>query len=444
MVTAPAHQRPVAVGAAPPGPRRVATAAMIGTAIEWYDFFVYGTSAVLVLGPLFFPTADPLTSALLAFSTFGIGFLARPVGAVVLAHFGDRYGRKHALVFSLLLMGAATVAVGLLPTYAQVGAWAPVLLVLLRCAQGFAVGGEWGGAVLLAVEHAPPERKAWYGSFPQFGTPLGLAGSSVAILLAREVSGDAFLTWGWRLPFLFSAVLVVVGLWVRSRVSEPEEFRRVRRAGATVRYPLATVFGRHSRAVTVGVAATLVCHAAYIYTSFLPAYTTTTLEVPSRWALLALVVASGFAIVVLAVVGRRADRVDRRWFACAGAALAAVAVFPAFAASAAFGPTGLVLGMTVGLSGLMLQYAVLPSLLADQFPVHLRYTGVSVCFQLSAVLGGALLPIVASWLVGRNAGQFWPAALLMVAAGIVTIVGAQRCRRTSSAEPKPSSSAEAS
>jgi MFS transporter, MHS family, shikimate and dehydroshikimate transport protein len=434
MVTAPTQQRPVASGVPPASPRRVATAAMIGTAIEWYDFFVYGTSAVLVLGPLFFPTTDPLTGALLAFSTFGIGFLARPLGAVLLAHCGDRYGRKHALVFSLLLMGVATVGVGLLPTYAQVGVWAPVLLVLLRCAQGFAVGGEWGGAVLMAVEHAPPERRAWYGSFPQFGTPLGLAGSSMAILLAREVSGEGFLTWGWRLPFLFSSVLVVVGLWVRYRVSEPEEFLEVRRAGATARYPLATVLGQHRHAVAVGVAVTFACHAAYIYTSFLPAYATTTLGVPSSWALLALVEASGFAIVALALVGRRADRVDRRRYAFAGAALAAAAVFPAFASSAAFGPTGLVLGMTVGLSGLMLQYAVLPSLLADQFPVHLRYTGVSVCFQLSAVLGGALLPITASWLVGRSGGEYWPAAVLMIAAGVVTIIGARRCELAVTAE----------
>jgi MFS family permease len=198
---------------------------MIGTAIEWYDFFVYGTSAVLVLGPLFFPTTNAVTGTLLAFSTFGIGFLVRPVGAVVLSHVGDRYGRKRALVISLLLMGVATTAVGLLPTHAQVGIWAPVMLVLLRCAQGFAVGGEWGGAVLMAVEHAPPHRRAWFGSFPQWGTPLGLAASSLAILGARAVSGDAFLTWGWRLPFLFSAVLVLVGLWVRTRLTRPRSSR---------------------------------------------------------------------------------------------------------------------------------------------------------------------------------------------------------------------------
>jgi MFS family permease len=300
-------------------------------------------------------------------------------------------------------------------------------LVLLRCAQGFAVGGEWGGAVVLAVEHAPPQRRAWYGSFPQYGTPLGLAGSSVAILLASELSGDAFLTWGWRLPFLFSAVLVLVGLWVRARVTEPEEFLHVRQSRSTLRYPVAELARRHWRALTAGVAATFVCHAAYLITSFLPAYATTTLGVPSRWALTALVVASAFSVVVLALVGRLADNLDRRRCASLGALLAGLWVFPAFFLSEALGGPGLIVGMTVGLAGLMLQYAVLPSLLADQFPVQLRYTGVSACFQLSAVLGGAGLPILASWLVGRTGGEYWPASALMVAAGAVTIIGARRC-----------------
>ena len=401
---------------------------MVGTAIEWYDFFVYGTSAVLVLGPLFFPTGDPLTGSLLAFSTFGIGFLVRPLGAVVLAHLGDRYGRKGSLVFSLFLMGTATVTVGLLPTYAQVGIWAPLMLVLMRCAQGFAVGGEWGGAVLLAVEHAPPGRRAWYGSFPQWGTPIGLAGSALAILLARELSGDAFLVWGWRLPFLFSAVLVLVGLWVRARVDESDEFLAVQQAQATLRFPLGELLRQHRRALVVGVAATLVCHAAYILTSFLPAYATSTLDVPAGWALVALVVASAASMAVLAVVGLRSDLLDRRRCAALGAVLIGSWVFPAFALSAALRGPGLVLAMSVGLAGLMLQFAVIPSLLAELFPVRLRYTGVSACFQLSAVLGGALLPISASWLVGVAGGSYWPAATLLLGAAGVTTLGALRCR----------------
>jgi MFS family permease len=305
--------------------------------------------------------------------------------------------------------------------------------VLLRCAQGFAVGGEWGGAVLLAVEHAPPQRRAWYGTFPQYGTPLGLAGSSLAILAAQKVAGDAFLTWGWRLPFLFSAVLVLIGLWVRLRVSEAEEFLQAQRAGSTVRYPIALVIRRHWRTVGVGVAVTLVCHAAYIVTTFLPAYATARLDVPSRWSLLGLVCASALGVAVLTVVGRRADRVDRRRYAAAGAILVALWAFPAFALATAFGGAGLVIGMVGSLAGLMLQFAVLPTLLTEQFPVELRYTGVSACLQLSAVLGGGLLPILATWLVGRSGGEYWPAAALMILAGAITVIGASRCHTS----PRP-------
>ncbi len=411
-----------------PSPARVATAAMIGTAIEWYDFFVYGTCAVLVLGPLFFPSTSALTGSLLAFSTFGIGFLVRPVGAVVLSHLGDRYGRKNALVTSLLLMGGATLAVGLLPTHAQVGTWAAVMLVLLRCVQGFAVGGEWGGAVLLAIEHAPARRRAWYGSFPQYGTPLGLAGSSLAILVAQRVSGDDFLTWGWRLPFLFSAVLVVVGLWIRVRLTETEEFAEVQRAEATLRLPVGEVLRRHRRALVVGVATTLVCHAAYLMTAFLPAYAAAELDIASSWSLIGLVVSSAGAILVLVAVGRRADRVDRRRYAAAGALFAGLWTFPAFALSATYGGPGLVLGMTVGFAAVTVQSAVLPSLLAEQFPVQVRYTGVSACFHLSAVVAGGLLPILASWWVGLTDGDYWPAPALMLAAGLATVVGAALCR----------------
>jgi MFS transporter, MHS family, shikimate and dehydroshikimate transport protein len=426
----------------PLSPRGVAVASMIGTAIEWYDFFVYGTSVVLVLGPLFFPATDPLTSSLLAFSTFGVGFLVRPVGAAVLSHFGDRVGRRHALVFSLLLMGGATVGVGLLPTYAQVGVWAPVLLVLLRCAQGFAVGGEWGGAVLLAVEHAPAGRRAFYGSFPQYGTPIGLLGSSLAILLAQVMPEEAFLTWGWRLPFLGSIVLVAVGLWMRLRVHEAEEFSALLRAGATSRRPVTEVLRAHWRTVLVGTAATFVCHAAYLITSFLPSYATTVLGGSPDAALLALMTGSFVSIAVLAVVAWAAEARDRRRFVMLGAALSAAWVFPAFMLTSSAGALGLIIGVTVGLGVLMVQYAVLPALLADQFPVHVRYSGISLCFQTSAVLGGGLLPIVASWLVSGVEGKYWPAAVLMVLAGGVSVLGAAACRTTGSgppARPRPGS-----
>ena len=401
---------------------------MIGTAIDWYDFFIYGTSAVLVLGPLFFPTRNHLLASLLAFSSFGIGFLVRPLGAVVLAHFGDRYGRKHALVGSLLLMGGATFAVGLLPTHAQIGVWAPVLLVLLRCAQGFAVGGEWGGAVLLAIEHAPAQRRACYGSFPQYGIPFGLATSSLAILGASRLSEDQFLTWGWRLPFLFSAVLVLVGLWMRMRITEAEEFLQSQRTASTLRYPVTELVRQHRRPWAVGVALTFVGHASYILIAFLPAYATATLGISSNWSLAALIVASAVWAMVVLVVGRRADRVDRRRYAAVAALFAGVWGFAAFALSAALGGPGLIVGMAVGLAAVAAQSALVPVMLADQFPVEVRYTGVVACHDGSAVLAGALLPILVSWLVGRSGGAYWPAAAMMSAAGAVSVFGVTRYR----------------
>ncbi len=413
--------------ARPVGARKLAAATMVGSAIEWYDFYVYGTSVVLVLGPLFFPAADGLTSTLLAFSTFAVGFLVRPVGAVVIAHIGDRVGRTRALVLSLVLMGVATVGVGLLPTYAQVGVIAPLLLVLLRLVQGFAVGGEWGGAALLAIEHAPAGRSALYGSMPQYGTPIGLLGSSAAIMAVSLLPRDAFLAWGWRLPFLVSAVLVMVGLWIRLRVTEADGFLEMRRAGAVVRRPLFQVLRRHRRAVAVGTAVTLVCHAAYLVSTFLPSYASTSLGRTDGDALAALIAASLIGIVVLAATGIMVRDRDPRPVAAVGALLMAAWIFPAFALAAS-GRGGLVLGVTVGLSVLMLQYAVLPAILAEQFPIEVRYTGISLCFQLSAVLGGGLLPLAASALVGK-VDHFAPAAILMVVAGLVSAAGAFLCGR---------------
>jgi MFS family permease len=411
-------------GQEPVSPARVARAALIGTAIEWYDFFVYGTSSVLILGPLFFPARSPLTASLLAFSSFGIGFLVRPVGAVVLSHFGDRHGRKQVLVVSLLLMGGATLTVGLLPTHSQIGFWAPLLLVLLRCVQGFAVGGEWGGAVLLAIEHAPARRRAWYGSFPQYGFPLGLAASSLAILGASKLTGDQFLSWGWRLPFLLSSVLLVVGLWIRVRMSDAEEFLRTRRNRSILPYPAAELMRSYRRPWAIGVALTFVGHASYIFIAFLPAYATAALDLDSSWSLVALVVTSAAAATVLLVVGRRADRVDRRRYAVFGALFAGAWAFPAFALAGALRGPGLIVGMAAGSAAVAVLSAVLPVMLADQFPVEVRYTGVAMSHDTSAVLAGALLPILVTWLVGRSGGAYWPAAVMMLSAGMVSVIGA--------------------
>jgi MFS family permease len=282
--------------------------------------------------------------------------------------------------------------------------------------------------VVLAIEHAPAQRRAWYGSFPQYGLPFGLAASSLAILGASELSGDDFLTWGWRVPFLFSAVLVIVGLWMRMRISDAEAFLEAQRAGSTLRYPVSEVVRRHRRPWAIGVALTFVGHASYIVIAFLPSYATSTLELSSSWSLTALVVASGAATMVLMVVGRRADRIDLRRFAAVVALFAGVWAFPAFALSAEFRGPGLVAGMAVGFAAVAALSAVLPVMLADQFPVEVRYTGVAASHDLSAVLAGALLPLLVSWLVARSGGAYWPAAATMSAAGVVSMIGAARYR----------------
>lgn len=414
---------------------RVAAAATVGSVIEWYDFYVYGTSVVLVLAPLYFPSEDRLISSLLAFSTFGVGFLARPLGAVVLSHVGDRVGRKQALVASLLLMGAATFCVGLLPTYDQIGVAAPVLLVALRLVQGFAVGGEWGGAVVLVVEHAPTGRRALWGTFPQYGTSAGLLTSTLAILAASRLSGDAFMTWGWRVPFLASAVLVLVGLWTRRSIDDSTEFASLRTSGRVPRRPFSRLFSAHRRALIVGTLACLVSHAAYIVSAFLPGYATSALGIDTDYALRSLVVASTASFAVLFVAGLWLRTHEPRPLACAGAVLTGAWAVPAFALTAAFGGPGLLVGVAVGVCLLMLHYAALPALLADQFPAEVRYTGVSVCFQLSAVLAGGLLPLLGARLVAEAGGAYLSAPLLVVAAGVLSVAGIVLCARPPLATP---------
>jgi MFS family permease len=262
-----------------------------------------------------------------------------------------------------------------------------------------------------------------YGAFPQLGTPIGLLGSSLAILLTQLMPTSAFMAWGWRVPFLCSAVLVVIGLWMRLRVHEAEEFLTVSKLGAIARRPLIEVLRRHRPAVLIGTATAFVSHAAYIITAFLPNYATTVLDVSPGSALTALIIGSALACPVAIIVGQLAEKRDRRPFSVAGALLSAVWVFPAFLLVESFGGTGLMVGVTVSLAVLMVQYAVLSSLLADQFPTPVRYTGMSISFQISAVLGGGLLPILASWLVKLTDGEWWPAAAMMTAAGLVTVAG---------------------
>src|SRR6266576_4232225 len=309
--------------------RIVAMASLIGTTIEWYDFFLYGTAAALVFNRLFFPTFDPLAGTLAAFGTYSVGFVARPIGGIVIGHYGDRIGRKSMLVLTLIIMGVATFGIGLLPTYAQIGPWAAVALVVLRLAQGFGVGGEWGGAVLMAVEHAPPGRRGFYGSWPQIGVPAGLLLSTAVFAQFARLPEAQFLSWGWRVPFLLSILLVAVGLVIRLRIVETPAFARVKEAGAEAKRRIVEVLLNHPKEVLLAMGARLAENGAfYIYTVFVLVYGTQKVGIARETVLTGILIAAACALVAIPLCGALSDRLGRRPVYLFGACVTALFAYP--------------------------------------------------------------------------------------------------------------------
>lgn len=379
-------------------PLRVASASFIGTTVEYYDFLIYGTAAALVFPRLFFPDVSPATGLLLSFATFGVGFVARPLGGIVFGHYGDRVGRKRMLVYSLLIMGTATVLMGALPTYAQIGVAAPILLTLLRLAQGFAVGGEWGGATLMAVEHATPDRKGLYGAFPQMGAPAGTATATLAFYAVSLLPDEQFLSWGWRIPFLASAVLIVIGLVIRLSLAESPEFAAVQARAAVLRLPIAVAFRRHWRQILLVTGAYLSQGVfAYICVAYLVSYATTVAGIDRAQALLGVCVAAVVAVVMYPVFGRVSDAVGRKPVFLAGVIAMGVSVLPVFALINT-GRPGLFLLALVLVFGLAMAPAagVTGSLFSLAFDADVRYSGVSLGYTLSAVIGSAFAPTIAT------------------------------------------------
>ncbi|MEQ4722577.1 MFS transporter [Nonomuraea sp. B19D2] len=388
-----------AAGAPSRSVSRVAAASLIGTTIEYYDFAVYGTAAALVLGPAFFPTGTPAAQTLAAFLTFAGAFLARPIGVVLFGTIGDRLGRKPALVISLLLMGAATVGVGLLPTYAGAGLLAPVLLVALRLLQGVSMGGEWGGAVLLAAEHAPPRRRAMYASIPQAGPPLGFLLSSAVILPTLAIAGrDGFAAGAWRIPFLLSAVLIVIGIWVRSRVEESPVFATTPRQAAA-RFPLGTLLKEHPGRLFLGVGAAIGGSSVYYLTTvYSLQYGPAALGIPQNTMLAAASVAATAGALATVPFARLADRMGRRPVMLTGLIGCVLWALPMFG-SLQTGNGLLITGaLAVGLLLFTLSFAPIAAFLPELFPARLRYTGASTTFILANTLGGGFAPVVATWL----------------------------------------------
>ena len=411
--------------------RAIVVASVIGTTVEWYDFLIYGTAAALVFNKLFFPSFDPLMGTLAAFATYAVGFVARPFGGAVFGHFGDRAGRKTMLTLTMLIMGAGTFLIGCLPTYASIGVWAPILLIALRLLQGIGIGGEWGGAVLMVIEHAPAGRRGFYGSLVQVGFPLGIAASTGTFLYMSQAMNEAdFLAWGWRLPFLLSALLIALGLFIRLRLQETPAFAQVQREGVA-KSPLLDVLLHQPRTflIAVGMKVSEVAW-VYVLTVFSIVYATTRLGLPRTLILDGILLAAVAELFTLPLFGALSDQIGRKPIYVAGAVLSAALAFPTFWLLQTRDPTVVVLTLVVVMSlthGLMFgpQAAYMPEL----FGTRTRYSGASLGCQVSAALSGGFAPIIAAGLLAWT-GATWPISLYLIALAAITLTAVLASRDT--------------
>jgi len=407
-------------------------ASFIGTTIEWYDFFLYGTAAALVFNRLFFPTFDPLMGTLAAFGTYAVGFFARPVGGIVIGHYGDKIGRKSMLVLTLVVMGVATFLIGLLPTYEQIGPWAAVGLILLRVAQGFGVGGEWGGAVLMAVEHAPPGTRGYYGSWPQIGVPAGLVISTGVFAVFSRLPEAQFLSWGWRVPFLLSALLVIVGLMIRVRILETPAFTKVKEESREARQPILEVLRTYPKQVLLAMGARFGENGAfYIYSVFVLTYATQQVKMSQQVVLNAMLIGAGLELIAIPFFGAMSDRFGRRPVYLFGAIATAVWAYPLFKLLDTASPplVGLALIVAFVFSHAAM-YGPQAAFFSELFGTRVRYSGASLGAQLAAVLAGGTSPFIATLLLatyGTNALSLY--VIFMAAVTIVAVILASETHR---------------
>ena len=417
---------------------KVVFASLVGTAVEWYDFFLYGSAAALVFGALFFPESDPVTGTLLAFGTYALGFVARPLGGVVFGHFGDRVGRKKMLVVALMMMGIATFAIGLLPTYATIGLAAPILLLVCRLVQGFAVGGEWGGAVLMVAEHGDEKNRGFWSSWPQAGVPLGnLLATGVLFLLAAVQSDDAFNSWGWRIPVLLSAILVIIGLFVRLSLEESPIFQEAKdeiaeKKQTASHLPLLEVIKTYPKEVLIAMGMRMAENISYyIFTVISITYVTTYLEADKDLILEMLLIGAAIQFVLIPVIGALSDRVGRRPLYLVGAAGVGVWGFVFFGLLDNMTAGSVFAAVMIGLLFHSLMYSPQAAFFSELFGTSVRYTGASVGYQLASIFAGALAPIIAVKLLGDVAEKNTTAVgIYMAIASAVTIVAVLIARET--------------
>ncbi len=408
---------------APNSVARVVLASFIGTTIEWYDFFLYGTAAALVFNQVFFPELDPLAGTMAAFATYAVGFFARPVGGIVFGHFGDRMGRKSMLVTTLMLMGMATFLIGLLPTYDQIGVAAPALLVLLRFIQGFGVGGEWGGAVLMAVEHGHAGRRGLYASWVQAGVPAGLLLATAVFNVFSLLPDDQFIRWGWRVPFLLGIALLGVGMFIRIQVFESPLFAKAREAKPPPQVPLLAVLRAHPRNILLAMGARFAENGCfYVFTVFVLTYATTELGVDRTVILNGVLAASALQFFIIPVFGILSDRVGRRPVYLAGALGLALFAYPFFWIVNLGTPLAISLAIVIGMLIHAAMYAPQAAFFSELFGTEVRYTGASLGYQLASPLAGGLAPLISTALLQQSGGQPWPIAIYLIILSAITLV----------------------
>lgn len=404
--------------------RRVVLASVIGATIEWYDFFLYGVVAGIVLNRLYFPADDPFISTMLAYATFAVGFIARPLGGIIFGHFGDKIGRKSMLILTLMIMGIATVLIGLLPTYEQIGVAAPILLLILRIAQGIGLGGEWGGAVLMAYEYASPPRRGLYASLPQAGLSIGLCLSSGVVAFMSVLPDEDFLSWGWRVGFIASFVLVLVGLYIRLRIMETPEFSRIKSRGAEAKVPFVDLITTYPKNILLGMGARYVDGVFFnIFAVFSIGYLANSVGFPRTEALWVVSVAAFIMIFAIPVFGWVSDRFGRAKTYAIGSFLLALVTYPAFWLMSSGDPFAIGLALIVPFGIIYaICYGPEAALFADLFDARVRYTGISFVYQFSGIFASGITPMIATWLLKENDGQPWLIAGYVVFSAIVSMV----------------------